>query len=411
MKKTNESMKQYDLLGILSKINEKGLFDDFSDEHFLIKALNGKLDYFNKHEHLIRNSLYYSDEWGNAVTFIMNFSAKLNFFYNHFKEEEMDIFIKDQLSAGKHNYREEQFFQAIAEVNVLNFLMSYGPAQLKKTIYQPKLGEHGSNPEARLVYENGIKIDVEVKTPGFNRKINGDEKGVLIPTFLLNDNEKINFKKQCDKRGFKFIFPRVSKLKDYINSAGKKFETPEDSNHINLLFINWTYTDVESRGYLEPYSLLYNNLNGLLKNKDAALSVGISEEALKKISAIIVYQDTFDSLIFGNLIDIWNGYNFRVLPNMIMDKDIYDVDKIRMSTRMNPPRNNDDMMPYVFSVKEEAFNDAIEVTQFINKIIKAKIKGEDNFTYFTEEYYENKINELKKEQQLYDKWREQGLIL
>ena len=326
---------------ILLEMNDKGLFDEYSDEHFLIKALNGQMDYFDKYKNLIKGSLYYSTENINAVNFIANFSSKFGGFYKHFKEKEMENFVKNQLSAGKSNYKEEQFFRAMSEINVINFLLSFGPTKLEKAIYEPKLGKNGSKPEARLIYENGIVIDVEVKTPGFNTKIDGDEKGVLIPTLLLDGNCKLKFKKKCDKYGFKFILPRVSKLKDYINSAGKKFQIPANKNHINILFINWTYTDIERRGYLEPYSLLYNNLNGILKNKDAALNIGISKDALEKISAIIVYQDSFNSLIFGDFRYVWEGYNFRMLPNMLMNKQHIDIDIIRDSIRMNPPKLRD----------------------------------------------------------------------
>lgn len=410
MRDFNENMKQYHLSDTLLKMNDKGLFDEYSEEHFLIKALNGNIDYFDKYNQLIKDSIYYSEGGYNATNFILNFSSKFQWFCDHFSEIEMDNFVKNQLSAGKKQYKEEQFFRAMAEINVLNFLMSFGPTYLKEAIYEPKLGVHGSNPEARLIYGNGITIDVEVKTPGFIKKINGDEKGVLIPTFLLENKDKINFEKQCNKNGFKFILPRVGKLKDYINSAGKKFEIPKDPNHINLLFINWTYTDVDRRGYLEPYSLLYNNLNGLLKNKEAALSIGVNEDALQKISAVIVYQDSFDSLIFGDFRYMWKGYNFRMLPNMLMDKELCDIDIIRDALRMNPPKKNDDMFPYEFVVREQFHDDSIKVAEYINRRIKAKIKGEDNFTYYNKKYYKKKIKEVRRKQRKYNELKQIGYI-
>lgn len=409
MKVFDEKMKEYDLVRFIDNLNENGYFDEYSDEHFLIKAMQGKLDYFKKYNHLIKGSMYYSDDYGNAQNFLINFSTKFQWFYKHFKEEEMEDFIKNQLSAGKKNYNEEQFFRAISEIKVLNFLMESGPG-LKNAIYEPKLGKNGSNPEARLEYKNNIVIDVEVKTPGFKSQIKGDRRGFVIPTFLLSDKQKVNLKKQCEKKEFEFILPRVNKLKDYINSAGKKFEVPKSKKHINLLFINWTYTDVDSRGYLEPYSLLYNNLNGLLKNKETAISIGINEEALKKISAIIVYQDSFDSLIFGDFIHMWNGYNFRMLPNYLMDKELIDIDLISDSIRMKPPKKNDDMIPYEIEVKEKYLKDGIEIANYINRRIKGKIKGEDNFTYFNEKYYKKRIKENKKKLRAYNRLREEGFI-
>ena len=48
MKNFNENMKQYHLTDNLLKMNDKGFFDEYSDEHFLIKALNGEIEYFEK---------------------------------------------------------------------------------------------------------------------------------------------------------------------------------------------------------------------------------------------------------------------------------------------------------------------------------------------------------------------------
>lgn len=376
-----------------------------------MRILNGNMDYFIKYKNLIKGSIYFSREDINATNFIMNFSTKFKGFCAHFSNKEMEEFVKNQLSGGKSNYKEEQFFRAIAEINVINFLMTYGPSTLKEAIYEPKLGVNGSKPEVRLIYKNQVVIDVEVKTPGFNTKILGDEKGVLIPTILLSSKDRINIEKQCDKRGIKFIPPRVSKIKDYINSAGKKFEMPKDKNHLNLLFINWTYTDIERRGYLEPYSLLYNNLNGILKNKEAALSMGIDETALKKISAIIVYQDSFDSLIFGDFRYVWNGYNFRMLPNLLMDEELMDIEVIKNALRMNPPKYNDDMMPYQLVIKEKYIQDSFEIADFINRRIKSKIKSDDNFTYFNKEYFRKKMKEERARLRKYNELKERGYII
>lgn len=412
MKKINVNLHDHEICKYISEINKKGWLDSFSNEHFLIKALNGDMDYFYKYKSLIKGSLYYAKEDINANNFIMNFSTKFSWFCNHFTEREMNKFVVDQLSAGKNNYKEEQFFRAISEINVLNFLMSFGPAKLKQAIYEPKLGVNKSNPEARLIYSNGITVDVEVKTPGFNKTDYENKKGILLPTILLEDKEKIVFEKLCKKKEIEFVLPRVGKLKDYINSAGKKFEKPKDKNHVNLLYINWTYTDIERRGYLEPYSLLYNNLNGLLKNKEAALNLGISEEALEKISAIVVYQDSFDSIIFGDFRYLWNGYFFRLLPNELIDSNLVDIDIIRNVTNMNPPAYKDNIMPYEMVVKEKHLKEAFEVTDFINRRIKAKIiVKEDNFTYYTKEYHKKMIKQGKRKEKQINALRKSGYIL
>ncbi|WP_256972947.1 hypothetical protein [Clostridium botulinum] len=404
--------KNNEFLKYLIDINKKGWLDEFSDNHFIIKAINGEMDYFNKYRNLTKRSMYYSyTEDNNCTNFILNFFPKFQYFCNHFKEKDCEEFVKNQLSAGKSNYMEEQFFRAMSEINIINFLISFGPAHLIDSIYEPKLGINGSNPEARLVYSNGITVDVEVKTPGFNKKISGNEKGIIIPTFLLEENEKEELKKICNLNDFKFILPRVGKLKDYINSAGKKFQRPKDKNHVNLLFINWTYTDVEERGYLEPYSLLYNNLNGILKNKEMALEIGIDKDALEKISAIIVYQDSFDSIIFGDFRYAWNGYKFRMLPNMLIDNNLIDVDTIKEVTRMNPPKFPDELMPYEIIVNQNYLQDSFKIAEFINTMIKTKVKKEDdNFTYFTPEYFKKQIEVNKSKLKNYKDWIEKGYL-
>lgn len=390
----------------IADINNKGWFDEFSNNHFLIKTLEGDINYFNKYKHLIKGSLYYSNNTDNAINFITNFSHKFQFFSRHFKEKQMEKFVKDQLSAGKKNYDESQFFRALSEINVINFLLTFGPARLKEAIYEPRLGKNGSNPEARLIYENGITVDVEVKTPGFNIKEpkNLNTKEIVFPYILLEEKERTYIQQLCDKNKFEFILPRVNKLKDFINSAGKKFVKPKNKNYINLLFINWTYTEVKRRGYMEPYSLLYNNLNGLLKNKEAALSIGIDEDALEKITAIIVYQDSFDSIIFGDMRHIWNGYNFRMLPNHMLNKALLDMDILRDITKMNQPNNNDELIPYEIEVKSENLYKILKITDYINNLIKNKMDDKnDNITYFNLDYLNKK---LEKDREKLEKMRQ-----
>ena len=45
--------------------------------------------------------------------------------------------------------------------------------------------------------------------------------------------------------------PRVQKLKDFLNSAADKFEPVDHVNHMNLLYINWSYSEFEEEGYQE----------------------------------------------------------------------------------------------------------------------------------------------------------------
>lgn len=386
------------------KSNVKGWMDDFSENHFLTKALNGKIDYFQKYSNLVEDSVYFKTNYCN--TFLGNFSNRLNLLFEVFNEKDMKSFFNSGLSAGKSNYDDAQFFRALSEAMIMEFLIVYGPSRLKQAIYEPKLGENGKNPEARFIYDCGITIDVEVKTPGF-KKSNNELNKTIIPAFLLDDEDEKVFKEISNTYNYSFIKPRVLKLKEFINSAGDKFVKPKDSNHINLLYINWTYSDMEVSGLKEPYGLLYNNYNGILKNKDAALSLGIKEEALEKITAIIVYQDSFESIIFNDFRDVWNGYKFRMLPNCLMESELVDHKKIFNATRMNPPIEGDMLSPFLCSIPKGDLEEGFEISDVLNKHIKKRIEKncneavKDNFVYFTKEFYQS---ELKKQMEYYKSW-------
>ena len=54
-------------LPLLTLANNEGWLDGFSDDNFLIKCLNNKLDYFDEHSNLIGNSPYFNS---NIQSFI-----------------------------------------------------------------------------------------------------------------------------------------------------------------------------------------------------------------------------------------------------------------------------------------------------------------------------------------------------
>jgi hypothetical protein len=60
-----------------------------------------------------------------ATTFLMNFSPKLQYLSSIFEKESFNNFIENQLSAGKSNYSEEQFFRAASEINVLKYISTF----------------------------------------------------------------------------------------------------------------------------------------------------------------------------------------------------------------------------------------------------------------------------------------------
>jgi len=103
-------------------LKKNGLMDEYSDNHILIKAMRGEFDYFDKYPHLGQVGISNKSERDLATTFLMNFSPKLQYISRIFNDADFNEFIKNQLSAGKDNYSEEQFFRAASEINVLKFL-------------------------------------------------------------------------------------------------------------------------------------------------------------------------------------------------------------------------------------------------------------------------------------------------
>lgn len=108
------------------------------------------------------------------LNFCMNLSVCLAHLQTIFGNDHMERFIKDQLSAGKQQYDEDTFFEAISEFSVLRFYAIR--SKWKQALYEPpvQISKSLKNPEARFVGElslNGnveeIVINIEVKCPKF----------------------------------------------------------------------------------------------------------------------------------------------------------------------------------------------------------------------------------------------------
>ncbi len=298
---------------------KKGLLDDFSPNHLILRALNGDMSYFQENEFLIANisnPLTYSMNYAN--TFITNLNYKLKNLEENFSEKEIDEFIANQLSAGKTNYLENQLFRALAEVNVLNYMALFSKAFSRNYnfIYEPHLGENGANPEARFKVDD-IIIDVEVKTPGFPTRIvsTGINKGLVRPCGYLTVEQKEKIESIFEGENIKLLFPRIRKICDFIKSAASKFQVQSSDKHYNVLFINWTYTDIPETKFNEALSILTNTMSGLLVNPYVAKSIGLTREELEKISAFVIYNDNVESIIGSEFRMLYLNNGFRVIPN------------------------------------------------------------------------------------------------
>lgn len=316
-----------DRYGMLKKAWEDGWLDEFHDSHFLIKAINGKLDQYRGYQQYIANNLHMWNitKENFCINFCMNFSVKLAGLASFFGENKIRQFIEDQLSAGKAVYDEEQFFRALSEVSILVFWRRNS----KSGEYEPRTNGK-KNPEARFHCVNGVTVDVEVKTPGFP-----DVDGIreyAIPTVLLDDKGK-EFTDYCKKHGLIAVLPRVFKLKDFLNSAAEKFEEVNHVDHMNFLYINWTFSEYPESSFLEAYGLLANSDNGLLTNRTIGKEFDISDEVYTKITAVIVYTESLNGLMFGDFSYVWTrsseGYpHFAIIG-------IHNIDDLFKTTGMN----------------------------------------------------------------------------
>ena len=287
---------------LLNSFFEKGVFDDYSERHFSIRALNKDDEFFMRKY----NIPCFSE------TFVMNLFSKMKGLCEYFGADKIEMFFRNQLSAGKSNYREEIFFQALSEIHILIYFIMTGPAIVKKTTYEPCLCNGKTNPEVRFEYEDGTIIDIEVKTPEFVNKDNS--RNFFLPTILLNEKSRKELANYCKDNEIECVMPRVLKIKDYINSAGTKFQLDNSEKHYNFLVVNWTYSDFFYSGLIEPVSLLCNSINGLLK-KEICNQLNIDIEAIEKISTFLLYQMPIETLLFSDIIFWFRDRSYKVIVN------------------------------------------------------------------------------------------------
>lgn len=117
-----------------------------------------------------------------------------------------------------------------------------------------------------------------------------------------------------------------------------------------MLYINWSYSDFPSNGFLESWSLLSNEINGILTYPELGTRLPfdppLCSDAYEKISAIIVYTSSLDQLMFSNFLHSWQGSpnvgpRFRMFT---LNKDLREKEFTNKSnnffeiTGMNPSK-------------------------------------------------------------------------
>ncbi len=353
---------EWDLFSTFENMWNAGWLDSYSDEHFLIRALENRIQdiqwkdqFLNNNSDSIYSPIYRPggiDYSSLSRNFVINLSGIFKGMINMFGEEHIKKFIVDQLSAGKEKYNENVFFQALSEIEILRF---YGSRNPVNSVYEPPVtAESKRNPEASFEYilphsQKHIKVNVEVKTANFNTSFD-DNHSFLMPTILLNDKGREDFANTCKANKIKTLMPRVSKLVDFINSATEKFNEPEPDEY-NLLYVNWSYSDYPICGFIEAWNLLTNDQNGLLLYPDKATKLNMKKplntDALKRITAIIVYTSSLEQLMFSDFSYSWqrhpmfkHRFRMHVINDRLREDELADRSRsLFQITGMNPDRN------------------------------------------------------------------------
>ena len=322
----------------LEEFAQEGYFDDFSEDHFIKRILREDGDLPDK----FQTEIFQICKRDNsnrvkidAISFYASFSARLSNMLNLFDENDIKKFVEAQLSAGKDKYNEDTFFQAISEITCINYVANIVPESNDIYVEYEPTTNGKKNPEARIISGeknlDKFRYDIEVKTPVFKGIQLDSNKKYLKVNIPLSDKNRDIVQGMADQYDYNVIWPNFYKIKDFINSAGSKFIEPTSVEDINILFINWTFINPKESKIMEPCALLMNEKNGLLRNNKYHNIVGIDEDMLKKISAIVIYCDNYDSFMGQNLLNAIHSGLCKIIYN---NQFCQFVDKSKISNEL-----------------------------------------------------------------------------
>lgn len=340
------------LVDTLRRIWMQGWLDNFSESHFLIRAINGQWPDFRTIDQMNAVSPELYSDCDTSYNFVVNFSQRLQRFICLCGPINSKRFL-DQLSAGKNNYNEDQFFEALHEMHVFSYLTSYGAPNVE---YEPALGGVSGerNPEYRirnrfavpsqdpdkpLIPMEDYILDVEVKSIVGNVDAAIDlTKSFITPIVTIDYKNRNQLNTFCNERGFQVELPDVIHLRDFLNETADKFETPTNENHFNILYLNWTYREIPLFNFMEPLSLLDNTMNGLLRHKAIGIHFGISEDVFEKVSAIFIYSYPKQALAFSDIRWVFANNKCAVLfnPNLSQKQILKLTHILHMGPSANP---------------------------------------------------------------------------
>ena len=396
LKYDSQNKEKYSF-GALNDLWHDGGFDEFSDDHFMIRAFDEDVEYFKAffRTHYIQKTYasapYVRPESFPGV-FLVNLDNSFQSLISYFGYDKIRRFVTDQLSAGKEKYDEEVFFEALSEIHILSFFCKFGgmsaiskepiefdekglikiekePIGIKSAEYEPRLNGN-CNPEARFYYEDGTVLDIEIKTPRFTDNVE-EVQSILMPGVMLNGKGRSILKDTCEENGIKCLLPNVSKMKQYLNSAETKFNDPESDKHINLLCINWTGATVDKNDITEPLIILTNDTNGILAFQESALKCQVSKAALDKVSAVLLYKIELGALLFSDFRFIFANGKARVVLNRFskhLNPDV--IHRITKLSCIYPEESNISSMIYA---NDECLFESKEEIALAEKVVRENI--------------------------------------
>ena len=373
---------------IFLKMWRDGAFDEFSDDHFMIRAFYEDREYFeeffnNHYVQITDASFPYSSIGAFPGNFVVNLEKRFCRLVSAFGYDKIRQFVTDQLSAGKKNYSENAFFEALSEIHFLIFCLSGGmqtvfhyendqiiidekPVGIVSCKYEPKLNGN-KNPEASFLYEDGTELFVEMKTPNFNDVVDNNLP-CLMPGVLIDRDGRALLKEMCKKEGIQCLLPNVSKMKDYFNSADDKFKEPTSSKQINLLCINWTDAEVDKNDITEPLIILTNPINGILTNPKIAEKCQISKDSLSKISAVLIYKLELGALLFSDFRYIFANRKAKVVLNrFVKNLDTHTIHRITKLSCIYPEESNISDTIYCNDICLSKFKEKIALVEEVVK--------------------------------------------
>ena len=381
-------------IGILYRLWKDGAFDEYSDDHFMMRAFNEDIEFFRRffEDHYIQMtaaSAPYSSIDSFPGNFVVNLENSFRALVSYFGYDNIRRFVTDQLSAGKEKYDEELFFEALSEIHILSFFCKFGgmasvasePMEfdekgfIKTTVgsvgivsaeYEPQLNGR-TNPEARFHYEDGTVLDIEIKTPNFSDVVD-EKQPSLMPGVLLNSEGRTILKETCEKEGIQCLLPNVSKMKDYLNSAAKKFQDPESEKHINILCVNWTGAAVDKDDINEPLIILSNLTNGILTNQTIAVKCQISQKALSRVSAVLLYKVELGALLFSDFRFIFANGKAKVVLNKF--SKYLNTDAIHRITKLSCIYPEESNISSAIYVNDECTGEFIEKISLAENVVK-----------------------------------------